>query len=90
MDSKLVKKWVAEGMKPSSFEFFTRRANVIVGKMPGKDAEVEYECDNCKNYEIISVKMEQGGKRKKKFDRPEFNCSKCGKNFVIEPLKKLK
>jgi len=90
MDSKLIKKWVAAGMKPSTFDFFTRRENIVVGKMPGKDAEVEYECDNCKNYEIKTIQMEQGGKRKKKFERPEFSCSKCGKNFVIVPLKKLK
>ena len=90
MDSKLVKKWLAEGLKPSTFEFFTRRENVVVGKMPGKDAEVEYVCDKCSNYEIKTIEMEQGGKKKKKFERPEFECTKCGKVFKIEPLKKLK
>jgi len=89
MDSKLIKKWLGEGLKPTNFEFFTRRENIVVGKLPGKDAEVEYECDNCKNYEIISLKMEQAGKRKKKFERPEFKCSKCGKVFKIELLKKI-
>jgi len=89
MDSKLIKKWIAAGLKPSSFEFFTRRENVVIGKLPGKDAEVEYECDNCKNYEIKNIEMHQTGKKKKKFERPEFNCGKCGKLFKIEPLKKL-
>ena len=90
MESKLIKKWVAEGLKPSSFEFFTRRENVVIGKQQGKDAEVEYECDKCKNYEIISLNMEQGGKRRKKFERPEFKCSKCGNLIKVDPLKKLK
>jgi predicted RNA-binding Zn-ribbon protein involved in translation (DUF1610 family) len=90
MDSKLVKKWLAEGLKPSTFEFFTRRENVVIGKLPGKDAEVEYVCDKCGNYEIKTIEMEQGGKKKKKFERPEFSCTKCGKIFKVEPLKKLK
>jgi len=90
MDSKLIKKWLGEGLKPSSFEFFTHRENVVVGKLPGKDAEVEYVCDKCNNYEIKIVEMGQKGVRKKKFERPEFECSKCGKIFKIEPLKKLK
>ena len=90
MDSKLVKKWLADGLKPSGFEFFTRRENVVVGKLPGKDAEVEYVCDKCNNYEIKIIKMELAGKKKKKFERPEFSCSKCGKVFTVEPLKKLK
>jgi len=90
MESKLIKKWVAEGLKPSSFEFFTRRENVVIGKQQGKDAEVEYECDKCKNYEIIFLNMEQGGKRRKKFERPEFKCSKCGNLIKVDPLKKLK
>jgi len=90
MDSKLVKKWLEAGLKPSGFEFFTRRENVVVGKLPGKDAEVEYVCDKCNNYEIKTIEMEQGGKKKKKFERPEFECTKCGKVFKVEQLKKLK
>jgi len=87
MDSKLIKKWMAEGSRPGNFEFFTNRPDVVVGKLPGKDAEVEYICPFCKFYEIKTVPMEKG---KKKFKRPEFECSKCGKAIEVTNLKKGK
>lgn len=87
MDSKLIKKWLAEGLKPSEFEFFTNRSDVVVGKRPEKDAEVEYVCPFCKFYEIKTVPMEKG---KKKFKRPSFSCSKCGKTIEVSNLKKKK
>ena len=94
MDSKLVKKWIDQGLKPSNFEYFTNRPNLVVGKVPGQDAEVEYICDKCSNHDIKSVKMEKGmspsGKPKRKFDRPEFNCSKCGTLIKVPELKKAK
>lgn len=85
MDSKLVKKYVSEGLKPSSFEFFTRRENIVVGKMLGKPADVEYVCPFCGFYEIKTVEMEKG---KKKFKRPIFECSKCKKTIEVPNLKK--
>ena len=94
MNSELIKKWTKQGMRPSKFEFFTNRPNLVMGKLPGKDAEVEYECPNCKNYEIKTVQMGKGttptGKTKRKFDRPEFNCSKCNTTIKVVELKKAK
>lgn len=87
MDSKLIKKWMAEGLRPGNFEFFTNRPDIVVGKLPGKDAEVEYVCPFCKFSEIKTVPMEKG---KKKFKRPEFECSKCKKTIEVPNLKKNK
>ena len=92
MDSKLVKKWIEAGLKPSNFEFFTNRLNLIIGKLPGQDAEVEYNCPHCSFYEIKTIQMEKGitksGKTSKKFDRPSFSCSKCNKMIEVPALKK--
>ena len=86
MDSKLVKKWVEQGLSPSKdFDFFTRRENLVVGKLKGQPAQVEYNCPFCGFYEIKTVEME---KRKKKFKRPKFKCSKCGKTILVPDLKK--
>jgi hypothetical protein len=91
MESKLIKKWMDAKLGPSKFEFFTNRPTLIVGKLPGQDAEVEYICPFCNFYEIKNVKMEKGvtksGKTSKKFDRPIFNCSKCGKKIEVSSLK---
>ena len=72
------------GLKPSDLEFFTNRPNLVVGKLPEKDAEVEYICPYCSFYEIKTIEMEKG---KKKFLRPEFTCSKCGKTIKVAVLK---
>ena len=86
MDSKLVKKWVEHGLSPSKdFEFFTRRDNLIVGKLRDQPAEVEYICPFCGFYEAKTIEMEKG---KKKFKRPKFKCSKCGKTILVPNLKK--
>lgn len=85
MESKLIKKWVDAGLKPSSFEFFTNRPNLVIGKLPNQQAEVEYVCPYCNFYEIKTIEMVKG---KKKFARPEFNCSKCGKVIKVLDLKK--
>ena len=86
MESKLVKKWIEQGLKPSKdFEFFTRRENVVVGKLLDQSTEVEYICPFCGFYEIKSIEMEMG---KKKFKRPNFKCSKCGRTILVPSLKK--
>jgi formylmethanofuran dehydrogenase subunit E len=86
MDSKLVKKWVEEGLKPSTdFEYFTRRDNIVIGKKWNQPAEVEYTCPFCSFYEIKNIEMEKGAK---KFKRPKFKCSKCGKTIAVPDLKK--
>lgn len=86
MDSKLVKKWMEQGLRPSKdFEFFTRRKNLIVGKKRDEPARVEYNCPFCGFYEIKNIEMKRG---KKKFKRPKFKCSKCGKTILIPDLKK--
>jgi predicted RNA-binding Zn-ribbon protein involved in translation (DUF1610 family) len=94
MENKLVEKWLKEGLKPSKdFEFFTRRPNAVVGKPIGKPAMVEYVCPFCGFYEIKEIEMEKiikNGKEGKKFKRPKFTCSKCGKIIIIEDLKKEK
>ena len=87
MESKLIKKWMNSGLRPSSFEFFTNRLNIVVGKMPDRNAEVEYTCPYCNFYEIKEIEMGKG-KTGKKFSRPEFSCSKCGKTIKVESLKK--
>ncbi len=92
MESRLVKKWTGSGLKPSSFEFFTNRPNLVIGKLPGEDAEVEYICPYCQFYEIKNIQMEKNitksGKTSKKFVRPEISCSKCKKIIKVESLKK--
>lgn len=92
MDSKLIKKWKDAGLLPSKFEFFTNRSELVIGKLPNQDAEVEYICPVCKFYETKTVPMGKGttktGKVSRKFDRPEFNCSKCNKLIKVTALKK--
>lgn len=92
MESKLVQKWKSSGIKPSNLEFFTNRTNLVIGKLPNQDAEVEYTCPNCQFYEIKTVPMEKrttaSGKTSKKFERPEFNCSKCNNMIEVPALKK--
>jgi len=86
MESKLVKKWIDEGLSPSKdFEFFTRRENLIVGKLKEQSAQVEYNCPFCGFYEIKTIEIERG---KKKFKRPKFKCSKCEKTILVPDLKK--
>jgi len=86
MESKLIKKWVEEGLSPSKdFEFFTRRENLVIGKKLNQSADVEYQCPFCSFYEIKTIEMEKG---KKKFKRPNFKCSKCGKTIEVPDLKK--
>ena len=91
MESQLVKKWEESGLRPSSFEFFTNRPNLIIGKLPNQDAEVEYTCPHCQFYEIKTVPMDKGttksGKTSKKFERPEFSCSKCNQTIKVSKLK---
>ena len=92
MESKLVKKWIEEGLKPSKdFEFFTRRENLVVGKKLDQDADVEYVCPFCEFYEIKKIEMEKvikKGKESKKHKRPKFKCSKCGKTILVSTLRK--
>ena len=90
MESKLVEEWLSQGLKPSKdFEFFTRRPELIVGKVVDKPAKVEYICPFCKFYEIKEIEMERDSKGKK-FKRPKFKCSKCDKTILVEGLKKAK
>ena len=86
MKSKLIEKWVSQGLKPTDFEFFTNRPNLVLGKLPNQKAEVEYICPYCSFYEIKNIEME---KVKKRFRRPSFECSKCGKRIVVEDLRKI-
>lgn len=92
MERKLIKRWLDAGLKPSNFEFFTNRSDLIIGKLPNQDAEVEYTCPYCQFYEIKNIQMEKGmtksGKTSKKFERPEFPCSKCSKVIKVAALKK--
>lgn len=88
MNSKLIREWVKEGLSPSKdFEFFTKRPNFVVGKLRGQPAKAEYECPYCGFYEIKSIEM---GKVKsgKKFKRPNFKCSKCGRMIRVPSLRK--
>jgi transcription elongation factor Elf1 len=86
MDSKLVKEWMDKGLMPSKdFEFFTRRENLVVGKQLNQPTQVEYNCPFCGFYEIKTIEMEKG---KKKFKRPKFDCSKCGKTIELPDLRK--
>ncbi len=92
MESKLIQKWKDAGIRPSNLEFFTNRSDLVMGKIPNQDAEVEYVCPSCQFYEIKSIQMEKGttktGKVSRKFDRPEFSCSKCNKVIKVVALKK--
>lgn len=88
MESKLVKEWLSKGLKPSKdFEFLTRRPEVVVGKVKGEPAQAEYECPYCEHYGIDEIEMEKkkGGK---KYKRPKFKCSNCGKTIMVKSLKK--
>jgi predicted RNA-binding Zn-ribbon protein involved in translation (DUF1610 family) len=86
MESKLIQEWLKKGLLPTKdFEFFTRRENVVIGKQINQPAQVEYICPFCGFYEIKTIEMEKG---KKKFKRPKFNCSKCGKTILIPDLRK--
>jgi len=92
MQSKLIKQWTAEKLQPSKdFEFFTRREDMVLGKLNGKPAMVEYRCPHCGFCEIKEIDMVRGksGKRKsgKKYKRPSFKCSKCDKTIKISKLK---
>jgi len=91
MESQLIKKWRAAGLKPSNFLYFTNRPNLILGKLSDEDAYAEYTCPHCGFYEIKMVPMEKGvtksGKQSKKFERPEFTCSKCKKLIKVPKLK---
>lgn len=64
---------------------------MIVGKQPNQDAEVEYTCPHCQFYEVKTVPMSKNttktGKTSKKFQRPEFSCSKCNKIIKVLALK---
>jgi len=86
MESKLIKEWVEKGLMPSKdFEFFTRRENLVIGKQLNQPAQVEYNCPFCGFYEIKTIEMEKG---KRKFNRPDFDCSKCGKKIEVPSLRK--
>ena len=67
-------------------DFFTRRKNFVIVKFKNEEkAKLEYRCDKCENYEIIELEMVKG---KKKFKRPNFKCSKCGKLYRVPELRK--
>lgn len=87
MESKLIKEWLAQGLKPSNFEFFTNRYDLVIGKLPEQNAKVEYVCPYCKFYEVKEIEMKKN-KSGKKFLRPNFSCSKCGKTIKVEDLRK--
>lgn len=87
MESKLIKKLMDAGSRSSSLEFFTNRPEIVVAKQHDQPAEVEYICPFCKFYEIKNIEMVKG---KRKFARPKFNCSKCGKAIEVLDLKKSK
>ena len=87
MESKLIEEWIKEGLSVSKdFEFFTRRENLVIGKKWGEPAKVEYVCPYCGFYEIKEIEMVKG---KKKFRRPKFKCSKCGKTIFVPDLRKV-
>jgi transposase-like protein len=91
MESKLIKKLMDAGLGPSKLEFFTNRPELVIAKQSGQSAEVEYICPFCKFYEIKNIEMGKGttksGKTSRKFDRPKFSCSKCGKTIEVLNLK---
>jgi hypothetical protein len=88
MDSKLVKEWASKGLSPSKdFEYFTRRENIVIGKLMNQDAQVEYKCEKCGHCGITTISMEKN-KSGKKFLRPSFKCEKCGITIDVPDLKK--
>jgi hypothetical protein len=87
-DSKLLKEWLSQGLKVSDFEFFTNRDNLVIGKLVGREALVEYICPYCGFYEIKEIELEKLVSDPTKFKRPRFKCSKCGKTIIVESLKK--
>lgn len=86
MESKLLKEWTEKGLSVSKdFDYFTKRDNIVVGKLKDQQAVVEYECPYCKHYEIMNIELEKSGKKHK---RPKFECSNCGKTISVESLRK--
>lgn len=93
MESKLLKEWIEKKLSISKdFDFYTKRDNFVVGKLKDQPAVVEYECPFCKHYEIKNIELEKelkkSGEIGKKFKRPKFKCSSCGKTITVESLKK--
>lgn len=86
-NSKLLSEWLSRGLTLSDFEFFTNRENVVIGKLPNEKALVEYVCPKCGFYEIKNIELEKLKSDPRKFKRPKFSCSKCGKVIVVESLK---
>ena len=86
-NSKLISRWLKAGLKPKDFEFFTNRPNLVIGKLPGQKALVEYKCPYCGFYEIKEITLEKNAKGK--FKRPRFKCSNCGKTIIVKDLRKL-
>jgi len=74
-------------LKPTDFEFFTNRPNLVIGKLPGKKALVEYKCPYCGFYEIKEIVLEK--RKNGKFKRPKFKCSNCGRTILVKDLIKL-
>ena len=87
MDSKLVKELLDKKLSPSELAFFTRREDVVVSKERDGPAKAEYICPFCEFYEIKEIEMEKDTKGKK-FKRPKFKCTKCGKTILVDSLKK--
>ncbi len=86
MESKLLKEWIEKGLSISKdFDFFTKRDYAVVGKLKDQPAVVEYECPYCKYYEIKNIELEKSGK---KYKRPKFKCSNCGKTIIVEAMRK--
>ena len=92
MESKLLKEWIEKKLSISKdFNYFTKRDYAVVGKLKDQPAVVEYECPFCKHYEIKNIELEiELKKARKKFKRPTFKCSSCGKTIIVESLKKKK
>jgi transposase-like protein len=86
MESKLLKEWKEKNLLLKDFEFFTKRENLVIGKLIGKPALVEYICPYCNFYEIKEIELVRG---KKRFRRPKFNCSNCKKTIFVEDLRKV-
>ncbi|MEM5814953.1 MAG: hypothetical protein QXD89_00475 [Candidatus Aenigmatarchaeota archaeon] len=86
-DSKLIQEWISKGLKLSDFEFFTKRDNLVIGKLPNQDGLVEYKCPYCNFYEIKKIELEKMKSDSRKFKRPKFKCSNCGKTILVESLK---
>ncbi|MEM5803149.1 MAG: hypothetical protein QW350_00205 [Candidatus Aenigmatarchaeota archaeon] len=85
----MLKEWIEKGLKISTdFEFYTKRDYVVIGKLKGQPPIAEYECPNCKHYEITNNVQLEKTKSGKKFQRPRIKCSNCGKVMIIESLKK--